>query len=159
MSNYHVPGGPQTAAQLGFEYRDTDYWWFSTSLNYFDRAYIDINPLTRTANFQTDFDGQPLLDYDQAVARDLLKQEELGSYVLWNTTGGKSWRLKDKYLGLFASLNNILNTVYKTSGFEQARNSNYRELKEDLDRNYSLFGSKYWYGAGTTFFVNLNLRF
>ncbi len=159
LTNYHLPGGPQTAAQIGFEYRDTQYWWFGTSLNYFDRAYIDVNPLSRTANFQTDCDGLPLLDYEQEIAKKLLKQEELDNYFLWNATGGKSWRLKDKYLGLFASLNNILNTLYKTGGFEQARNSNYRELKEDFDREYPLFGPKYWFGAGTTFFVNLNLRF
>lgn len=159
LKNYHLPGGPQTAAQLGFEYRDTDFWWFSSSLNYFDRSFIDSNPLNRTLNFQRDYDGLPLVDYDEDVARKLLKQEQFDSYFLWNATGGKSWRLKDKYLGLFASLNNILNTLYKTGGFEQSRNSNYRELKEDSDREFPLFASKYWYGPGTSFFINLNLRF
>ncbi|APU67967.1 TonB-dependent receptor [Christiangramia flava] len=159
LKNYHLPGGPQTAAQLGFEYRDTDFWWFSSSLNYFDRSFIDSNPLNRTLNFQRDYDGLPLVGYDEDVARKLLKQEQFDSYFLWNATGGKSWRLKDKYLGLFASLNNILNTLYKTGGFEQSRNSNYRELKEDSDREFPLFASKYWYGPGTSFFINLNLRF
>ncbi len=159
LKNYHLSGGPQTAAQLGFEYRDPDFWWFGTSLNYFSNAYIDVNPLSRTANFQTDFDGQPLLDYDPAMASELLKQEKFDDYFLWNATGGKSWRIKDKYLGLFISLNNILDTLYKSGGYEQARNSNYRELKEDLEREFPLFAPKYWYGQGTSFFININLRF
>lgn len=159
LKNYRLAGGPQTAAQIGFEYRDPDFWWFGTSLNYFSNAYIDINPLSRTANFQTDFDGHPLLDYDPAMASELLKQEKFDDYFLWNAIGGKSWRIKDKYLGIFASLNNILNMLYKSGGYEQARNSNYRELKEDMDREYPLFAPKYWYGQGTSFFINVSLRF
>src|SRR5690606_5871624 len=27
LKNYHLPGGPQRAYQLGFEYRDPDFWW------------------------------------------------------------------------------------------------------------------------------------
>ncbi|AVR44968.1 TonB-dependent receptor [Christiangramia fulva] len=159
LKNYRLPGGPQTATQLGLEYRDPDFWWFGTSLNYFANAFIDINPLSRTANFQIDFDNQPLLDYDPEIASELLKQEKFDDYFIWNAIGGKSWRIKDKYLGLFASLNNILNTLYKSGGYEQARNSNYRELEEDTDREYPLFPAKYWYGQGTSFFINLNLRF
>ena len=159
LKNYRIAGGPQRAAQLGFEYRDPDFWFFGTTLNYFSHAFIDINPLTRTANFRTDFDGFPLLDYEPELARELLKQEQFGDYFLLNAIGGKSWRIKDKYLGLFVSLNNILDKLYKSGGYEQARNANFRTLKEDTDRDLPLFGPKYWYGHGTTFFANISFRY
>src|SRR5690606_14652618 len=38
MKNYHLPGGPQRAAQIGFEYRDPNYWWFGTTMNFFSHA-------------------------------------------------------------------------------------------------------------------------
>ena len=159
LKNYRLAGGPQRAGQLGFEYRDPDYWWFGGTINYFSHAFIDINPLSRTANFQTDFDGFPLLDYDAEIARELLRQEQFDDYYLVNLVGGKSWRIKDKFLGFFMSVNNLLDREYKSGGFEQARNSNYRTLKEDMDRDMPLFGNKYWLGYGSSFFVNISLRF
>ncbi|TBW27857.1 TonB-dependent receptor [Gramella sp. KN1008] len=159
LKNYHLPGGPQTAAQIGFEYRDPDFWWFGTTLNYFSNAFIDINPLTRTANFQRDYDGLALLEYDPVTASELLKQEKFNDYLLVNAVGGKSWRIRDKYLGTFISLNNIFNVLYKSGGYEQGRNANYRSLKEDMSRELPLFAPKYWYGQGTTFFANVYLRF
>lgn len=159
LKNYHLPGGPQTVAQFGFEYRDPDFWWVGTTVNYFANSFIDINPLTRTRNFQMDYDGQALVEYDMNVARKLLRQEKFDDYFLVNAVGGKSWRLKNKYLGTFASLNNILNILYKSGGFEQGRNANYRSMLEDSSRDLPLFAPKYWYGTGTSFFVNVYLRF
>ncbi|HKJ47842.1 MAG TPA: hypothetical protein VJ973_02065, partial [Christiangramia sp.] len=159
LKDYYLAGGPQRAVLLGFEYRDPDYWWFGATVNYFSHGFIDINPLTRTSNFQTDYDGFPLLDFDDQIAQDLLKQEQFNSYFLVNMVGGKSWRIKDKYLGFFMSINNLLDKEYKSGGFEQARNSNYRTLKEDMDREIPIFGNKYWLGYGTSFFANLSLRF
>src|SRR5690606_2033572 len=57
LKNYHLPGGPQRAAQLGFEYRDPNYWWFGTTVNFFSNAFSDISSITRTSNFLTDVDG------------------------------------------------------------------------------------------------------
>lgn len=159
LRNYHLPGGPQTAAQLGVEYRDPDFWWFGTTLNYFSRAFLDINPLTRTTNFQKDYDCLPLVEYDAAIASELLRQEKFDDYFLVNAVGGKSWRIKDKYLGTFISLNNIFNVLYKSGGYEQGRNANYRTLLEDSSRDMPLFAPKYWYGTGTSFLANVYLRF
>ncbi|MBT8319604.1 MAG: TonB-dependent receptor plug domain-containing protein, partial [Gramella sp.] len=64
LKDYYLAGGPQRAAMMGFEYRDPGYWWFGTTVNYFSHAFIDIHPLTRSGNFQIDFDGLPLLEYD-----------------------------------------------------------------------------------------------
>ena len=159
LKDYYLAGGPQRAALIGFEYRDPQYWWFGTTVNFFSHGFIDINPLSRTSNFQTDYDGFPLLDYDTEIAQELLQQEQFDSYFLVNMVGGKSWRIKDKYLGFFVSINNLLDKEYKSGGFEQARNSNYRSLKQDMDRDMPVFGNKYWLGYGTSFFANLSLRF
>ena len=159
LKNYRVAGGPQRAAQIGFEYSDPNYWWFGATVNFFSHAFADVGPLNRTSNFLNDTDGLPLLNYDETIARSLLKQEQFEDYILVNAIGGKSWRVKDHYLGFFVSLNNILDVIYKTGGFEQSRNANYRTLKEDRERDQPIFGSKYWYGAGATYYANFYVRF
>lgn len=159
LKDYKVAGGPQRAASIGFEYRDPDYWWFGATANFFSNAYVDVNALTRTKNFYLDADGLPFNDYDPAVARELLKQEEFDDYMVVNLIGGKSWKIKDKYVGFFASIGNVLDKEYKTGGFEQGRNANYRELRDDNANPSRVFGPKYWYGRGTNYFVNVYFRF
>lgn len=159
LKNYRLSGGPQTAYSTGFEYRDPDYWWFGATANFFDDTYSDISPLIRTRNFYSDADGLPFNDYDPEVARQVLKQEKFDDYMIVNLVGGKSWKIKHYYLGFFASVNNLLDAVHKTGGFEQGRNANYRELKEDTSRDTPVFGSKYWYGRGATYFLNVYVRF
>ncbi|MGB0949841.1 MAG: hypothetical protein ACPGU0_07025, partial [Marinirhabdus sp.] len=88
LKDYHVAGGPERAAQLGFEYRDPAFWWVGFTGNYFSDAYIDVNNLARSQNFTSDFDGQPFNDYDPATARGLLAQEKFDDYVLVNIVGG-----------------------------------------------------------------------
>ena len=76
-----------------------------------------------------------------------------------NLVGGKSWKIDNKYISVFASVNNLLDEVFKTGGFEQGRNANYRELRNDKGLDTPVFGSKYWYGRGATYFLNMNYRF
>ena len=159
LKNYRLPGGPQRASQVGVEYRDPAYWWISATSNFFSHAYLDIASLTRTRNFFTDADGLPIVNYSEEIARDLLKQERYDSYSLINLVGGKSWRMKQNYVGIFASVNNLLDTRYKTGGYEQSRNTNYRILLADGQRDKPIFGPKYWYGYGTTYYTHLYVRF
>nr|WP_245529130.1 TonB-dependent receptor [Aequorivita sublithincola] len=159
LKDYKVAGGPQQAYQLGFEYRDPAFWFFGASANYFNNAYIDISPLTRTENFYLDNDGIPFNDYDPAKARELLKQEKFDDYMLVNVVGGKSWKIKDYYFGFFATISNVLDKEYKTGGFEQGRNANFRTLSEDAANDTPVFGSKYWYGYGATYYLNVYVRF
>lgn len=158
LKNYSVAGGPRRAFSLGFEYSSPSYWWFGISFNHFEQAYLDIAPINRTQNFYLDADGQPIIEYDPDVAVTLLKQESIAPYSIVNMVGGKSWKLKNKYVGFFASVNNITNTFYQTGGFEQARNANYNTLLEDKGRDKPLFGPKYWFGYGTTFFTSFYIR-
>ena len=159
LKNYRLASGPQTAYALGLEYRDPKFWWMGLSVNLFQDVFIDVSPLQRTANFYADpIDGLPFVEYDESVARELLKQERFEDYFTVNMVGGKSWKIGDRYLGLFMSINNLLNEIYKTGGFEQGRSANFRTLLEDVSHPKRVFGPKYWYGRGTTYFLNLNLR-
>ena len=162
LKNYKIAGGPQHAGNIGFEYRDPKYWWFGATVNYFSNAYLDIASITRTRNFYDDpsIPGvQPFNDYDPEIAKELLEQEQFDSYYLVNLVGGKSWKISDYYLGFFASINNVFNQEYKTGGYEQSRNGNYRELRDDAANPTRVFGPKYYFGRGTTYYLNVYFRF
>ncbi len=160
IKDYHVAGGPERAYQLGFEYRDPEFWNVGVTANYFSNAYIDVSNLARSANFTTDFDGQSIVNYDPSIAKALLKQEQFDDYMLVNVVGGKSWKVNNYFLGFFATINNVLNQQFKTGGFEQSRIAKYGRLQEDQSRETGpIFGSRYFYGNGTTYYLNVYVRF
>jgi hypothetical protein len=159
LKNYKIAAGPHTAYSIGFEYRDPDFWWIGATANFFSNTFVDIAPLTRSSNFYTDADGLTFLDYDIHVARELLQQEKFNDYKVVNLVGGKSWKIAGYYISAFATVNNLLNTAYKSGGFEQGRNANYNELRTDKSLEKPVFGNKYWYGRGVTYFMNANISF
>lgn len=174
LENYHVAGGPERAYQIGFEYRDPDYWNVGVTSNFFSNAYVDVNNLKRSGRFNTNLDlitedryreggnisGYGFSDYDEAIARDLLRQEQFDDYMLVNIIGGKSWRVDDYFIGFFATINNVFNQQYRTGGFEQARRVDYRsQLTEQTNENGPVFGNRYFYGNGTTYYLNVYVRF
>jgi len=162
LKNYKLAGMPQSAAALGLEYRDPKFWWVGANINYMANSYIDIAPITRTQAFFYDpvlGNGTPLLGATDERARELLKQEKFNDFTLVNLTGGKSWKVKSTTFGLFASINNVLDVTYKTGGFEQARNSNYLQLNQDVSSGTPAFAPKYFYGYGRTYFLNLYINF
>jgi hypothetical protein len=158
LKNYKQPGMPQQAYSVGLEYRDPKYWWLGANINYMDESYIDVSPIARTARFyKNPISGLVFPEATEARTLELLKQEKFDPIALLNVSGGKSWRISGKYVGLFASVNNVLDTTYKTGGFEQARNANFRALNQDVSSGTPSFGSKYYYGYGRTYFVNLTI--
>ncbi|GGB83505.1 TonB-dependent receptor [Flavobacterium suaedae] len=162
LKDYKQAGMPQQAYSFGLEYRDPHYWWIGANINYLADAYVDISPLLRTQNFfinNDDPDGYPFPEATEEGARALLKQEKLDPVTLFTLKGGKSWKVGDKIIGLFAVVNNVFDVTYKTGGFEQARNANYRQLTQDLAGPTRSFGTKYFHGYGRNFFVNLYVNF
>lgn len=156
LKNYKQPGVPEQAFSTGIEYRDPKFWWIGLNVNYITNTYIDVSPISRTARFYINpASGSVFPEATEERAKELLKQEKLNPISLLNITGGKSWRVFGKTVGVFASINNILNAKYKTGGFEQTRNANFRELNQDVSSGTPSFGSKYFYGYGRTYFVNL----
>lgn len=158
LKNYKQPGTPQQAYSVGLEYRDPKFWWLSANINYLAENYIDVSPISRTSQFYINpANSFPFPEATSERGNELLKQEKFNPVTLLNISGGKSWRIHKKYIGLFASINNVMNTIYKTGGFEQARNANFRALNQDVSSGTPSFGSKYYYGYGRTYFLNLTI--
>jgi hypothetical protein len=160
MKNYHQPGMPQQAYSFGVEYRDPNYWNIGANINYLRATYLDVSPIMRTnIFFKNPATGFNFPEATLERGRELLKQEKFHPVTLLNLIGGKSWRLFGKTVGFFASINNVLGVTYKTGGFEQARNANFRQLNQDVSSGTPAFAPKYFYGYGRTYFVNLYLNF
>ena len=162
LKGYRQSGGPQTAASFGIEYRDPKFWWIGANANYLANNYLDVSSLLRTDNFfknPADSFGLPFAEATNERATELLKQEKFKDFMLFNLTGGKSWRINKKTIGFFASVNNVLDVIYKTGGFEQARKANFREVNQDVSSGTPAFAPKYFYGYGRTYFVNLYINF
>ena len=159
LKNYRQAGTPQQAYSFGLEYRNPKYWWISTNINYLANRYIDISPIARTSVFFTNpANGLPFPEATKERGRELLRQEELDPVLLLNLVGGKSWRIFKKNLNLFCSINNVLNTTFKTGGFEQARNANFRQRNQDVSSGTPNFGKSYFYGYGRTYFISLSIN-
>ncbi|ETN93769.1 carboxypeptidase-like regulatory domain-containing protein [Zhouia amylolytica] len=160
IKDYKLAVGPQKVYSFGIEYRDPNYWWLSLTGNFLGDNYIDIATVTRTESFKINPESQePFLDATEEAVAKLLRQEQLEDVYLLNLVGGKSWLYKGKYISLFASVNNLFDLEFRTGGFEQSRNGNFGQMKEDNARRMPSFGPKYWYGYGRTYFVNLSISF
>ena len=160
LKNYRLAGMPQTAASLGLEYRDPHFWWIGANINYLADSYLDVSNILRTDNFVINsVDGLGFPGANEESVRKALKQEKFAEFNLLNVTGGKSWRVDGTTIGFFASVNNVLDTTYKTGGFEQSRKATFPDQQADNANQTPSFGSKYFYGYGRTYFVNLYVNF
>ena len=162
LKNLKQSGTPQSAVSLGLEYRNPKYWYVGANCNYLANNYIDLAPILRTNHFfinPASVNGNPFPEAIQARANQLLRQEKFNNFYLVNLSGGKSWRVGKNILGFFASMNNVFDVLYKTGGFEQARNANYRTLNQDVSSGTPAFAPKYFYGYGRTYFLTIYLNF
>jgi hypothetical protein len=163
LKDYKQPGMPQQAYSFGLEYRDPHYWWIGANANYLADSYLDVSNILRTDNFTIDrTTGASYAGADETTVREVLKQERFEDFMLFNLIGGKSWRISSKNrntFGFFASINNILDTKYKTGGFEQSRKATFVDAQQDLASGTRTFGPKYFYGYGRTAFVNFYINF
>ena len=160
IKNYKLPQGPQKAYSFGLDYRDPKYWWIGMTANYLTNNYTGISTIMRTSSFFLDPETTGAIPHiPTEKAAHLLKQNKIMDFYLLNITGGKSWLRKGKYVSLFLSVNNVFNTVFKTGGYDQSRNGNYAQMARDNLSGSPLFGPKYWYGYGRTYFLNVAFSF
>lgn len=160
INGYKLAQGPQKAFAFGLEYRDPKYWWISGSANFLGNNYANISTITRTNSFYLDPEtGKPFTNATEENVTKLLTQNKMKDFYLLNLVGGKSWIIKGNYVSVFASVNNVFDTVFKTGGYEQSRNGNYGQMAQDNLSTTPSFGTKYWYGYGRTYFLNLAISF
>lgn len=149
---HYVSGTPQLATSLGLSW-NKNYWFLDADVDYFDFAYLDMNPLYRTdmATSGPDKTVTPTeIEYMAA-------QEKFKGAVLVNASVGKSWYIKRNYqLGFSLQVKNILNTTnLRTGGYEQTRLVDNTVSKE----RYYRFDSKYFYMSGINYMLNIYFRF
>ena len=149
---HYVPSTPQLAASLGFAW-NKNYWFIDADVDYFDKAYLDMNPLYRTDMATAGPDKMvtyPEVEY-------MASQEKFDPAWLVNVSVGKSWYIHRKYqIGFSLNVKNVLNNKsVKTGGYEQTRIVENTSGKE----RYYRFDPKYFYMAGTNYMLNIYFRF
>lgn len=150
IKNYYVEGTPQTVGSLGLKYNSPKFWFVNLNVNYFDRNYLSMNYDRRT------IEGVGgLTTENEALIQSIIGQEKAPSAITVDVFGGKSWRLKNgNYINLNIGINNVLNYQnFITGGFEQFR-FDYNGVQTNVDR----FPTKYFYGYGANYFINLTYR-
>ena len=176
-----VESTPQTAINIGLNFRGANNWFASLDFNYYDRIYLSMNPMYRTQSLREEFfriygwDGLET-GRQKAYVIDILDQvraqEELGSAYTLSASIGKNWRIAYKYtLGFSFQVNNILNNqTIRTGGYEQMRLNKMSDPILFPDQNgdikiitkpttYSRFDSKYFYMNGLNYYLNVYFRF
>ncbi len=152
--NFYVPT-PQEAYTIGLDYRSPKFWFLNVNFNYFNRMFLDFNPIRRTESAVNGVDqGSPLWN-------DIINQTELKSQYTVDVFAGYSWlmnrRFKDlkkrTFLVFNVGINNILNNQDVVSGgFEQLR-------FDFAEKNVNRFPDRRFYSYGLNFFTSVGLRF
>ncbi|MBQ3882180.1 MAG: carboxypeptidase regulatory-like domain-containing protein [Bacteroidales bacterium] len=149
---HYIPSTPQLATSLGLSY-NYNYWYIDGDVEYFDGAYLDMNPLYRT-DYAT---GGPDGIVTPTEVEYMTTQEKFDAAWLVNFSIGKSWYIQRKYqLGFSLNAKNILNNKnVKTGGYEQTR------IVDNTVGNerYYRFDPKYFYMSGVNYMLNVYFRF
>ena len=149
---HYVPSTPQLAASLGLTW-NYNYWFVDADVDYFDKAYLDMNPLYRTDMATSGADRiATLTEIDYMASQEKFKR----AFVV-NFSVGKSWYIQRKYqLGFSLNAKNLLNNRnVKTGGYEQTRIVKSTAKGE----RYYRFDSKYFYMPGINYMLNVYFRF
>ena len=176
-----VESTPQTAINVGLNFRGPNNWYASLDFNYYDRLYLSMNPMYRTEYLANEirriYDWNNLETgrqkaYVVDVINGIRAQEELGDAYTLSASIGKNFRIAYKYtLGFSLQVNNILNNqTIRTGGYEQMRLNKLSDpiLFPDADgqmqivkkpTTYTRFDSKYFYMNGLNYYLNVYFRF
>jgi hypothetical protein len=148
----YVESTPQTAVNLGLNYRGTGNWFAGIDLNIYDGLYLSMNPLYRTEAAWDNMRGRA---DETTLIQNMMAQEKFPTAFVLNANVGKQWYIGSGQLGFSLEAKNLLNNQsIKTGGYEQSR------LHRDLDTEpYSRFDSKYFYLYGVNFYLNVYYRF
>lgn len=154
IKNYYLGVGPQSAYSAGIAYNGVKHWYGKINFNYLDRNYIAINPARRTIA------AAELVDKNDPLYQKIFDQEKLPPVFSIDLVAGKSFRLNKVspsipyglMLYIHLGIANLLNNTNQKSG-------GYEQLRYDFtNNNPDKFPSKYYYGYGRTFFLNIGLK-
>ena len=152
VQKHYVGNTPQIAATLGLNYRTRNYLFIGLDLQYFDKMYLEMNPLYRTDIAVCGPDNI----WTPAEEEYMAAQETFAPQFILNASIGKSWYIDRKYnIGFSLEIKNILNNKWlKTGGYEQSR-----LIDSENDERYYRFDSKYFYMQGINYMLNIYFRF
>ena len=152
--NFYVPT-PQQAYTIGLDYRSPRFWFINVNFNYFDKMFLNINPIRRTESAVSGVaEGSEL--WHQIVDQTKLKSQ----YTL-DAFAGYSWLMNRKFHNLKkrtflvfnVGVNNILNNRDVVSGgFEQLR-------FDFAGKNVNKFPERRFYAYGINYFASMGIRF
>lgn len=171
-----VESTPQTAINVGLNYRTGNNIYLSVDAEYFDNMYLSMNPLYRTLGAMGGrIDATKIDSYFDGTVEDIVKyaayegegsqimalagQEKFEPAVVVNASIGKTWYVGNNQLGFSFEIKNLTNTICKTGGFEQMRLFSDDEYETTTGTRYSRFDSKYFYLYGTNYYLNIYFRF
>ena len=171
-----VESTPQTAINVGLNYRTSNNIYLSVDAEYFDNMYLSMNPLYRTLGAMGGrIDATKIDSYFDGTVEDIVKyaaydgegsqimalagQEKFEPAVVVNASIGKTWYVGNNQLGFSFEIKNLTNTICKTGGFEQMRLFSDDEYETTTGTRYSRFDSKYFYLYGTNYYLNIYFRF
>lgn len=155
LENYRVATGPQQGFSLGLQYRDPKYWWVGATGNFMAGNYLDPAPYRRTSAVW----GEGNHSFSDDFVRGYLAQEKFSDEFMLNINAGKTFRMGKYFMGISANINNVLdNRDYVTGGFEQTRIGSL-DVLETRPGYQKVFGPKYWYDKGRSYFINVFFRF
>jgi hypothetical protein len=152
--DFYVPT-PQQAYTIGLDYRSPKFWFINVNFNYFDKMYLDFNPIRRT---ESAVSGVP---EGSDLMHRIIDQTQLKSQYTLDAFAGYSWlmnrrfpSLKKRHFLVFnVGVNNILNnTNIVSGGFEQLR-------FDFAQKNIDKFGNRNFYAYGINYFASVGLRF
>ena len=152
--DFYVPTA-QRAYTIGLDYRSPKFWFVNVNFNYFDKMYLNYNPVRRTASAVS---GVPE-GSDQW--HQILDQTELEDQYTLDAFAGYSWLMNRKFnqlkkrtfLVFNVGVNNILNNRDIVSG-------GYEQLRFDFaQKNTEKFPDKRFYAYGINFFASVGIRF
>lgn len=146
LKNYHVGNTPEFASNFAIKYSGKKFWWVSAGINYYQNAWVEVNPDRRTEEALKKYFAE-----DPQVSK-ILDQQKLPSNYTIDISGGKSFKVMKKYyLNVNATVNNLLNnTNFITGGNEQ--------LRYDAT-NIDKFPTKYSYALGLNYFLMIGFSF
>ena len=152
--NFFVPT-PQNAYTIGLDYRSPQFWFINVNFNFFDKMYLDFNPVRRTEAASSG------VEVGSELWHDIIDQKQLDNQYTLDAFAGYSWMMNRKfksmkkrtYLVFNLGVNNILdNRNIVSGGFEQLR-------FDFAEKNTNKFQDRKFYAYGTNFFASVGVRF